>query len=1012
MPETQVYQHQLFDQKDAWRASSDFVNDIIVAQNGMLWIAKENSLVRWDGNKKLRYDQRLYNPFQLQAKKVLKIFELPNQDLVLSTQQEALQVELIKKGNFVSKIISTDESGNKIKGYLADIILSKDKTIYAAFNEGSQLNIYQLKENHFSLSHRFSFGTDIDQRKIKIAHFNNALWATVKGLGVWSCKEDLQKQVMAFDSFPDSKNISPNFILADRQDRLWLGLEGIDENVFLWNGNQFSNFQTPLQHPIDKIKEDNFGQLLFIAGAYPKFIKEVYFFQQSIWQNYSEHLGPKILALYPSKDASKLIFGSTTDNISVIEFRPKKIKNYLKKSDKKRNWGNIIKGINEDSNQDIYFLNEIKKFHKLDRENDSVSEIPVKDKNGKLLDFKCGGAIHKDQSGIFWFKVCDGNAKGILVKYNPISQDFSFFQHSETIRDIAIDSNNKIWIVHHSIKDRKGRLSYFDPTSEKFTLVNLGLSFPEPRYCYAQNDSTIWIGTLKGLIQVNTKQTSALLYTSENSSLDNDRIIVIEQGPDHSLMIGSYGGGFQIFDPKKQNRLSFNQKNGLSNDYVCGIIPIDEDHYWLSTFDGLSYFDYKNKTFDDFGIEDGISHQEFNRFAFHKATDNTIYLGTVNGANAFRTEDMKPQRSDISIGLSGINKYYGKNDTLINLKNNLEQIKKISISDELTYIEFDFYSTDFIEQSRQKILTRLTPYDDEWVYAEDQSVRYRFLPKGEYTLEVKGTHSSEILKIDIISTAPFYKTLAFGIFAAALGIAIIIGFIISQTRIKLKKEQEKQEIARKFAKLELKALQAQLNPHFVFNALGAIQYYIQVNEVEAADNYLTRFARLMRKYLDSSKEKVISLKDEIELLTIYTDLEKLRFEDLFNVSIKVNNDLIIEETFLPSMMIQPFLENAINHGLNERRDGAGILSIYFFKKDEILCCEISDNGIGRTNAQKNKRKGHKSRGMTIINEKVQTLRKSGLMDITIHTEDLNTKDEKFPGTLISLTIKNLEDEDL
>jgi LytS/YehU family sensor histidine kinase len=212
------------------------------------------------------------------------------------------------------------------------------------------------------------------------------------------------------------------------------------------------------------------------------------------------------------------------------------------------------------------------------------------------------------------------------------------------------------------------------------------------------------------------------------------------------------------------------------------------------------------------------------------------------------------------------------------------------------------------------------------------------------------------------------------------------------------------------ANLELSALKAQMNPHFVFNALGAIQYFIQTNEVDAADDYLTRFALLMRKYLDSSKEKMISLKEEIELLTIYTDLEQLRFEDLFDVTIRVDEDISTEDRFIPSMLIQPFIENAVNHGLNERRDGKGQLDILFSQKEEMLICEIKDNGIGHKAAKKRKRKTHKSRGMSIIKDKIETLKTIGLADISISIKELNPEDADFPGTHVIIKIKDLEDE--
>lgn len=1008
-PSQRVYKHSLLPQKDTWRSSSDFVNDIIIAKNGMLWISKDNSLVSWDGSRKVAFNNNPYHPYRLQSKKVHKVFETAEEDLVLFSQQEELHIELLPKGAIHSTKISTDQDGKKIKGYLADVILSKDQKIYAAYNEGEKLSIYRLEKMYFSLVHTFSFTQNIQQRPLKIAFHKNAVWVAINGLGVWQSQESSQRQVMQFEKNDQINNSNILFLHSDQRSRLWLGLSDLKKNVFQWDGAYFTPYEIPLLHPVDQLKEDAQGQLLFIAGRYPLPLKSVVGFSKDKWFDYSEFIDSNMLAIYPSLDIKKSFLATTKDNITAIEFRTQKVKNYLHQGIPKEKWGNIVKGIQEDESGDIYFLNEIQGFYKLKTATDEIIEIPVEDRNGKRLKFKCGGAIHRDATGALWFKVCDGESRGILVHYDPVTSLFSFYKHPEIIRDISIQGNH-IWIIHHHAKSRHGKLSRFDIETKRFVAMDLNKTLPEPRYCYSNTDSILWVGTLKGLVKINTQQSVATIFTTENSALQSDHIIVIEQGPNQQLLLGTFGEGLQLFDPRQQKAALFNEDNGLINNYVCGILPIDNDRYWLSTFDGLSYFDYSDKTFDDFNTTDGFTHHEFNRYAFYQAKNGVNYLGTVNGANAFRTELLNPVRSDIQVGLAGIKKYFGSRDTLETTRQGLEEITRIDLPPDLTYIELDFYSTDFTESNRQKIFTKLSPYDNDWVYADQQSVRYRFLPPGEYQLEVKGAHSPQVLNMKLISQASFYNTFSFIFPAVVLGVICIAGLIVYQLQRKHHQTQAKQEISRQFARLELKALQAQLNPHFVFNALGAIQYYIQVNDVEAADNYLTRFARLMRKYLDSSKEKVISLKDEIELLTIYTDLEKLRFEDLFEVSIQVEKGMTIEDIFLPSMLIQPFLENAINHGLNQRRDGKGKLSIRFFKKGNVLYCEISDNGIGRKNAQKNKQKGHHSRGMSIINEQVETLRSSGLMDITVDTQDLYPAVADFPGTLILLTIKNLEDD--
>src|SRR5690606_30320434 len=146
------------------------------------------------------------------------------------------------------------------------------------------------------------------------------------------------------------------------------------------------------------------------------------------------------------------------------------------------------------------------------------------------------------------------------------------------------------------------------------------------------------------------------------------------------------------------------------------------------------------------------------------------------------------------------------------------------------------------------------------------------------------------------------------------GLALIglLSYIFSTIYININKkiEADKTEINRRFANLRLSALQSQMNPHFIFNSLGAIQYFIQINNEEMADEYLSNFALLMRKILEASKEKYITIEDEVQLLKLYLNLEELRFEDKFTSEIIVD-DNVDSEAKLPPMMIQPFIENAI-----------------------------------------------------------------------------------------------------
>jgi tetratricopeptide (TPR) repeat protein len=186
-------------------------------------------------------------------------------------------------------------------------------------------------------------------------------------------------------------------------------------------------------------------------------------------------------------------------------------------------------------------------------------------------------------------------------------------------------------------------------------------------------------------------------------------------------------------------------------------------------------------------------------------------------------------------------------------------------------------------------------------------------------------------------------------------VALIVGFIL----VKRKKEAEFNEI---LTSSKLQTIRAQLNPHFIFNTLNSINDYIQRNDKETASNFLVRFSKMIRTVLDHSKEIEVSLDEEITFLENYVKLEQQRLNDGFTFTISVDDQINTEETLIPPSLIQPFVENSIWHGLSQKENGEGELSISISKNGEMLLCAIEDNGTGITNGKVSKPNHHKSFG--------------------------------------------------
>ena len=203
--------------------------------------------------------------------------------------------------------------------------------------------------------------------------------------------------------------------------------------------------------------------------------------------------------------------------------------------------------------------------------------------------------------------------------------------------------------------------------------------------------------------------------------------------------------------------------------------------------------------------------------------------------------------------------------------------------------------------------------------------------------------------------------------------------------------------------LEQKQLLAQINPHFIFNCLNSVQQFVVQNDTENANKYLADFAMLMRQTLDNSKDFTIPLYREIEYLENYLSLESIRFEDVFSYKITCAEDVDTNAVEIPSMIIQPYVENAINHGLTNLEGKAGILNINFFKKENYLFCEVDDNGIGMENAEKFKEQTfikHQSRGMEMTRQRLALVSKLNSTDYEVAVINKKNSNGLSEGTTI------------
>jgi anti-sigma regulatory factor (Ser/Thr protein kinase) len=330
------------------------------------------------------------------------------------------------------------------------------------------------------------------------------------------------------------------------------------------------------------------------------------------------------------------------------------------------------------------------------------------------------------------------------------------------------------------------------------------------------------------------------------------------------------------------------------------------------------------------------------------------------------------------------------------------------------FFSIGFSAQAFTMAKDVRLKYRLKEFDDWTEVTGRRFANYTNVPGGDYVFQLQaanneGVWNEKMLEFPVHIATPWWLTWWFRTGAVLLITGLIYWlyrYRISQVK---KKEKLRTQYEKKLANVEMTALLAQMNPHFLFNSLNSIDSYIIKNESGKASEYLNNFARLMRLILQNSRSNYTSLKDEIEALDLYLQMEGLRFKDKFQYEIKIADGMDICSITIPPMLIQPYVENAIWHGLMHKNEGAaGKVEIIINQNDNKLVCVVQDNGIGREKAAEIKAQkpgNHKrSMGMQITKDRIDMINKLYNTNTSVQIFDLKDMDGNSAGTKVVLTI--------
>jgi ligand-binding sensor domain-containing protein len=308
--------------------------------------------------------------------------------------------------------------------------------------------------------------------------------------------------------------------------------------------------------------------------------------------------------------------------------------------------------------------------------------------------------------------------------------------------------------------------------------------------------------------------------------------------------------------------------------------------------------------------------------------------------------------------------------------------------------------------------------DRQWQATSSSTITYSTLKPGSYKFHYKisldkyDLHGKE--QIVVITIMPLWWQSSLLRIILVLILAVILGFIVVKLSLRRKDQMLRKALMEKnISSVKLSALQSQMNPHFIFNAMASIQSFVKQKRNDIAEESLTEFATLIRLYLEFSRKPLITLEEELSTLRLYTSIEMKRFENKFGVEFDVDTERPYTEILLPPLFIQPFVENAISHGLYHKLNGKGSLLISIVERQGEIVVTVDDNGVGRdkANSINEGMRKNTSRGLQLIGERIKILNETGMVVIKINTIDKTDAGGQPEGTRVIIHFKtNIEND--
>lgn len=653
-------------------------------------------------------------------------------------------------------------------------------------------------------------------------------------------------------------------------------------------------------------------------------------------------------------------------------------------------------------------------------------------------------AIHANDKDI-WFSDANHLFKNDRLGIHNINTQ----NHQFKIASITTDNQNNLWIGSKNkgiyiFRKQTDSLNIYDYTIERLHTQN---GFPNNRIqqIHIKND-TIWVLTKNvGIIKLEYDFTNGFVkkirrFTKNNglkehaittSILHNNMLwyatksgalgsikensvthysnVLKQNTPINSIVfnnkkiyLGTLGSGIWSTNSNQINKLKPLNTSFLSSLNVYQILFDENNNLWVGSEKGLDKLTLKNSTIvksTHYNASDGFIGIETSLNTSIKAFDTNLWFGTKNGITKYTPSNNSPLKKKPTVNFENIEVDYQSIDSL----NNPIISNSIQLEPKQNNLSFTYKTVDLTHPNRIEYQWRLNEDVGNWT--STNSINFPNLKSGKYTFTITSRNSFKLESspktFHFYIDKPIYQKWWFIVSSIGLFVFILLISISSYIERLNKKNKEKVEkltLENHLIHLEQKALQLQMNPHFIFNVLNGIKALGNSGNTKELNATVSQFATLLRAILNNSREEEISLSQEINTLKNYIELEQKMSSNSFQYTFNTNtNNIDLEEILIPPMLIQPFIENAIKHGFKGKFE-TGKITINFNVKNNYLQCVIVDNGIGYNHSKKTTT-NHKSLAVEVTRERIKNLSKYSGFDIS----ELQEKNQ-ITGTKVEFKI--------